>query len=202
MGRIRDRAFDLAGSDPVILMAGGNASGKTTFSYQLIRQGFLGAIVDSPWVAESDVRKVLNRRREPWVIYVERDFEEAFLFMVLRAADEGRMVDPSEIARTHAEVPAALLRAMALFRNQPRVSCWHLQNNAPNLSLAQAIGGPLHRDGKDALISIRMREESRSRSDFEQAARTTWNQFKQAVETRHQNPYPADLAHEIESRMP
>ena len=59
--RIRDQAFDRAGQEPVILMAGGNASGKSTFSYQIIRQGFKGAIVDSPWVAESDVRKVLNR---------------------------------------------------------------------------------------------------------------------------------------------
>jgi hypothetical protein len=200
--RIRDYAFDLAGQEPVILMAGGNASGKSTFSYQLLRQGFPGAIVDTPWVTENDIRKVLNQRREVWVVYVERAFDDAFLSMVLRASDEGRIVDPNEIARTHAEVPPMLLRSLAIFRNQSRVSCWHLRNNASSLDLAEAIGGPLHRDGKDALTSIRMRPETRTRADFEQAAREGWARFQQAVQAHQHNPYPADLAKDISRRMP
>lgn len=200
--RIRDYAFDLVGKEPVILMAGGNASGKSVFSYQMLRQGFPGVVVDTPWVTEKDVRKVMNRGNEAWVVYVERTFEDAFMSMVLRASDEGRLVDPNEIARTHAEVPPMLLRSLAIFRNQSRVSCWHIRNNASSLDLAEAIGGPLHRDGKDALISIRMRPESRSRTDFEQVARETWDRFQQAIQSRHHNPYPADLAEEITRRMP
>lgn len=200
-GRIRDYALDRAAREPVILMAGGNASGKSTFSYQLLRQGFPGAIVDSPWVAEMDVRKVLNRGHEVWVVYVERTFEDAFLSMVLRAADEGRIVNPEEITRTHSEVPTKLLQGLAVFRNQPRVSCWHLKNNALSLELAEAIGGPLHRDGKDALTSIRLRPESRSRADFDQVARETWVDFQQAVQARQHNPYPKDLAEEIGRRL-
>ena len=95
-----------------------------------------------------------------------------------------------------------LLRSLAIFRNQPRVSCWHLRNNTSNLDQAEAIGGPLHREGKDALTSIRMRPEARSRADFEQAAREAWARFQLAIQARHHNPYPADLAEEITRRMP
>ncbi len=201
-GRIRDQALDLAGKEPVILMAGGNAAGKSTFSYQAIRQGFQGAILDSPWVAENDVRKVLNRGHEAWAVYVDRPFEEAFQSMVLRAADEGRLVDPSEMARTHVEVPQRLHQGLAIFRNQPRVSCWHLRNNAPDLNGIEAIGGPLHREGKDALTSIRLRPEARGRAELEQAARQCWTRFQRAIQANHHNPYPADLAEEISRRMP
>ncbi|MBP1627762.1 MAG: hypothetical protein H6Q00_2237 [Holophagaceae bacterium] len=199
--RIRDQALDGAGKAPVILMAGGNAVGKSAVAYQLIRYGFEGAVIDSPWVAEQDVRKVLNRGHEAWVVYVDRPFEDAFQSMVLRAADEGRLVDPSEMARTHNEVPQRLLQGLAIFRNQPRVSCWHLQNTASDLKQIQAVGGPLHREGKDALTSIRLRSESRSRADFELAAGQVWARFRQAVRDRHQNPYPTDLADEIDRKM-
>ncbi|WP_005038150.1 hypothetical protein [Holophaga foetida] len=200
--RIRDHVLDLAGREPVILMAGGEASGKSTLSCQLIRQGFPGAIVDSPWVSEKDVQKVLDRGYEAWVVYLDRTFEDAFQSMLLRAADEGRIVDPDESARTHTEVPPMLLRSLAPFRDQPRVSCWHLRNTASNLDLAEAIGGPLDGDGKDALASIRMRPESRSRADFQQAARKTWARFQHAIQARRHNPYPADLTEEISRRMP
>jgi len=121
--------------------------------------------------------------------------------MVLRAADEGRIVNPDEITRTHSEVPTKLLQGMTVFRNQPRVSCWHLKNNVQNLDFAEAIGGPLHREGKDALASIRLRPESRSRADFDQVARESWSRFQQAIHAHQHNPYPKDLAEEIGRRL-
>ncbi len=200
-GCVRDRALDLAGDAPVVLMAGGNASGKSTFSQQVARQGFPGAVLDAPWVAERDVRRVLGRGHEAWVVFVDRPFEDAFLSMVLRAAEEGRMVAPGEMARTHAEVPPLLLRDLALFRNQPRVSCWHLCNVAPEQGGPTAIGGPLHREGKEALNTIRLRKEHRGRAAFERAAREAWRDFRRALAIGLHNPYPADLEGEIQRGM-
>ncbi len=198
VSRLRDQAMDLTGSHPVALMAGGQGSGKTTVAQHLIRLGWPGAIVDSPWVTERDIRMIRNSRREAWILYVDRPFEGAFLSMVHRAADEGRMVSPCDMAQAHARIPGDLLKAAALFRNQPGVALWHLQNRAPDLSHADALGGPLHREGKDAFSSIRDRPENRCRAAFEASAASVWATVQEELHNGQRNPYPLDLAAEIE----
>lgn len=194
---LRDRAMDLAGSQPVLLMAGGQGSGKTTVAQYLMRAGWEGAIFDSPWVTERDIRTVRNRGHEAWIIYIDRDFEGAFISMIDRAADEGRMVNPCDMARTHAQVPSDLLRASALFRNQPRVSLWHIQNRNSDVRNVDILGGPLHREGKDAFSSIHHRKESRDRLAYEGAAQACLQEVQQALQSGQRNPYPVDLLVEI-----
>lgn len=198
VARLRDQALDFTGSHPVALMAGGQGSGKTTIAQHLLRLGWPGAIVDSPWVTERDIRMVRNLRREAWILFVDRPFEGAFLSMVHRAADEGRMVNPADMAHTHAQVPNDLLKAAALFRNQPGVSLWHIRNQAPDLSHADALGGPLHREGKDAFNTIRNRPGTQDRAKFEASAAASWATILEELHDGQRNPYPLDLASEIE----
>jgi hypothetical protein len=198
VSRLRDQAMELSGPHPVALMAGGQGSGKTTVAQHLIRLGWPGAIVDSPWVSERDIRLIRNSRREAWILYVDRPFEGAFLSMVHRAADEGRMVNPCDMAQAHAQIPSNLLKAAALFRNQPGVALWHIQNRAPDLSHAEALGGPLHREGKDAFSTIRNRPENRGRAELEAAAASVWAVIQEELHTGQRNPYPLDLAAEIQ----
>jgi len=194
---LHDRAMDLAGSQPVLLMAGGQGSGKTTVAQYLMRTGWEGAIFDSPWVTERDIRTVRNRGHEAWIIYVDRDFEGAFISMIDRAADEGRMVNPCDMARTHAQVPLDLLKAVVLFRNQPKVSLWHVQNRERDLLDLQTLGGPLHREGKDAFNSIRNRPEARDRQAYEDVAKASFEEVVEEIRDGMRNPYPIDLLEEI-----
>ncbi|MBI4911103.1 MAG: hypothetical protein HY823_00045 [Acidobacteria bacterium] len=108
---LRDRALDLAARDPVLILMGGQATGKTTGALALGHT--FGAILDAPHTDPDAMRFLIRRVRpmgnEVHVAYTDRTPAGALRAMLDRSEREGRYVPLDRMARTHAQAPYTFL---------------------------------------------------------------------------------------------
>ena len=117
--RVRDRALEGAEGRPVMVLMGGQASGKTTGALALGEE--FGAVVDAPHTEPEalafTLRRILAQEeqrpqlRHPdlHLAWVHRSPEGSLYAMLERAVREGRFVPLDRLARTHAQAPHAFL---------------------------------------------------------------------------------------------
>jgi hypothetical protein len=202
--RVIDRALDLAGDKPVGITAGGQASGKTSLAEHYLNAGILGAVIDAPHDDARSVQlvlgKILARNKDAEVVYVDRpDFKAAFRSMINRAIQEGRMVDLQDMIDKHLKVPAEMLKVGEANRNSHRVGMSHVLN--PEAGGWQFIGGRLADQGKDALASIRNRENTNHEVLVSQA-KEAYLEHQRDVQNGTAHPIPADLRRTLEASFP
>jgi hypothetical protein len=114
--RVRDRSLELAGTAPVLILMGGQASGKTTGAWALGK--VFGAVFDAPHT-DPDALNFLVRRITPQgaqihLAYADRSPESALYAMLDRSEREGRYVPLDRMARTHARAPHSFLGLASL----------------------------------------------------------------------------------------
>lgn len=116
--RLRDRALHLAGSTPVLILMGGQASGKTTGAWALGRA--FGAVFDAPHTDPEALAFLVRRIRDDWpwaqihLAYADRSPESSLYAMLDRSEREGRYVPLDRMARTHARAPHTFLGLASL----------------------------------------------------------------------------------------
>lgn len=203
---IHDQALDRAQAAglPVLITSGGQGSGKTTLANELLRRGLVGAALDAPHTDPGDlirsVQGVRARRMDVVVVFVDRDFESAVRAMLYRTYEEGRHVHLGRMAKAHYQAPDAVIRAASGQRNEPRVWLAHVRNRH-RAGTWEVSGGPLHREGKDAVAAVRSRPYC-SEWDLDQIAWTTFVEEMEHGLHGTFEPIPADAARELERRIP
>lgn len=134
--RLRDGALELAGNSPVLLLMGGQASGKTVGAWALGRA--FGAIFDAPHTDPEAVAFLVRRVRKEGrgalvhLAYADRSPESSLYAMLDRSEREGRYVPLDRMARTHARAPHTFLGLASLLDDG--VSLYHVRtrwNRAP-----------------------------------------------------------------------
>jgi hypothetical protein len=134
--RLRDRALQLAGPAPVLLLMGGQASGKTTGAWALGHN--FGAVFDAPHTDPDALGFLVRRIRDDWpwaqihLAYADRSPESSLYAMLDRSEREGRYVPLDRMARTHSRAPHTFL-SMASLQDEG-LSLYHVRtrwNAAP-----------------------------------------------------------------------
>lgn len=104
---LRDRALQLAARKPVLILMGGQATGKTTGALALGHT--FGAVLDAPHTDPDALRFLIRRVRpggnEVHLAYTDRTPQGALSAMLERSEREGRYVPLDRMARTHAQAP-------------------------------------------------------------------------------------------------
>lgn len=157
LGKIlRDRALELAAGAPVLILMGGQATGKTTGAMALGRA--FGAVFDAPHT-DPDALHFLIRRIEPTgselhVAYADRSPEGALLAMLERSEREGRYVPLDRMARTHAHAPHTFLGLHREFG--PALALYHVR-------AAEGGAGTFMAEGARAVESVMARPKPSER---------------------------------------
>ncbi len=124
---LRDRALTLAAGEPVLILMGGQATGKTTGALALGHT--FGAVLDAPHTDLDALRFLIRRIRpggnEVHIAYTDRTTPGSLMAMLERSEREGRYVPLDRMARTHAQAPYTFL-AMAPFLGRD-LALYHVQ---------------------------------------------------------------------------
>lgn len=124
---LRDRALDLAAGGPVLVLMGGQATGKTTGALALGHT--FGAILDAPHTDLDALRFLIRRIRplgnEVHIAYTDRTPAGALMAMLERSEREGRFVPLDRMARTHAQAPYTFLALAPQLG--PELALYHVQ---------------------------------------------------------------------------
>jgi hypothetical protein len=141
--RLRDRALELAGSAPVLILMGGQASGKTTGAWALGK--VFGAVFDAPHTDPEALAFLIRRIRasgpkppQIHLAYADRSPESALYAMLDRSEREGRYVPLDRMARTHARAPHSFLALASLLDEDLRL--YHIRtrwNAQPEIAEGQ-----------------------------------------------------------------
>jgi len=150
---LRDRALELAGASPVLVLMGGQASGKTVGAWALGRA--FGAIFDAPHTDPEALAFLVRRVRQEGrgaqvhLAYADRSPESSLYAMLDRSEREGRYVPLDRMARTHARAPHTFLGLASLLDDG--VSLYHVRTrwNAP----------PLVSQGDEAVMEVAGRKK-------------------------------------------
>lgn len=151
--RLRDRALELAGRAPVLILMGGQASGKTTGAWALGKA--FGAVFDAPHT-DPDALNFLVRRITPQgaqihLAYADRSPESSLYAMLDRSEREGRYVPLDRMARTHARAPHSFLGLASLL--EEGVHLHHIRtrwNRRPEVTQGfEAVTGVAGREKPD-----------------------------------------------------
>jgi hypothetical protein len=134
---VRDQALLLSERQPVLLLMGGQASGKTTGAWAL--GNAFGAVFDAPHT-DPEALAFLVRRIQPQgaqihLAYADRSPESALYAMLDRSEREGRYVPLDRMARTHARAPHTFLSLASLL--DEGVHLYHIRtkwNRIPEVS--------------------------------------------------------------------
>ena len=112
---LRDRALHLSARKPVLILMGGQATGKTTGALALGHT--FGAVLDAPHTDPDALRFLIRRVRpggnEVHLAYTDRTPHGALSAMLERSEREGRYVPLDRMARTHAQAPYTFLTMAA-----------------------------------------------------------------------------------------
>lgn len=113
---LRDRALQLAARRPVLILMGGQATGKTTGALALGHT--FGAVLDAPHTDPDALRFLIRRVRpggnEVHLAYTDRTPHGALSAMLERSEREGRYVPLDRMSRTHAQAPYTFLTMASL----------------------------------------------------------------------------------------
>lgn len=124
---LRDRALTLAAGEPVMVLMGGQATGKTTGALAL--GNAFGAVLDAPHTDLDALRFLIRRIRpggnEVHVAYTDRTPRGSLMAMLERSEREGRYVPLDRMARTHAQAPYTFLALAPLLGRD--LALYHVQ---------------------------------------------------------------------------
>jgi hypothetical protein len=152
---LRDRALTLAAGEPVLVLMGGQATGKTTGALALGHT--FGAILDAPHTDLDALRFLIRRIRpggnEVHVAYTDRTTQGSLMAMLERSEREGRYVPLDRMARTHAQAPYTFL-AMAPMLGRD-LALYHVQ--------ADEGEGSSMEEGRAAVAKVAARPKPASR---------------------------------------
>jgi hypothetical protein len=152
---LRDRALALAAGEPVLILMGGQATGKTTGALALGHT--FGAVLDAPHTDLDALRFLIRRIRpggnEVHIAYTDRTTHGSLMAMLERSEREGRYVPLDRMARTHAQAPYTFLAmAPALGRD---LALYHVQ--------ADEGEGSSMQEGRAAVAQVAARPKPSSR---------------------------------------
>lgn len=122
---------------PVIMTAGGSASGKTTYAKRFARTNADATAIFDTTAAnyksvKARIKKVLGAGHEVVFDYVHAPFDQALEGNKERFKDTGRLVDPHTMAYTHVHALDTFLKLQNDFKDDPRVSFGFYQRNGKN----------------------------------------------------------------------
>lgn len=152
---LRDRALTLAAGEPVLILMGGQATGKTTGALALGHT--FGAVLDAPHTDLDALRFLVRRIRpggnEVHIAYTDRTTHGSLMAMLERSEREGRYVPLDRMSRTHAQAPYTFLAmAPALGRD---LALYHVQ--------ADEGEGSSMQEGRAAVALVAARPKPSSR---------------------------------------
>lgn len=152
---LRDRALTLAAGEPVLVLMGGQATGKTTGALALGHT--FGAVLDAPHTDLDALRFLIRRIRpggnEVHIAYTDRSPRGALMAMLERSEREGRFVPLDRMSRTHAQAPYTFLALAPLLG--PALALYHVQ--------ADEGQGSSMEEGRAAVARVAARPKPASR---------------------------------------
>jgi hypothetical protein len=152
---LRDRALTLAAGEPVLVLMGGQATGKTTGALALGHT--FGAVLDAPHTDLDALRFLIRRIRpggnEVHIAYTDRTPRGSLMAMLERSEREGRFVPLDRMSRTHAQAPYTFLALAPLLGQY--LALYHVQ--------ADEGEGSSMEEGRTAVARVTARPKPASR---------------------------------------